>query len=200
MAVTPRRGCSPLRSQKSRRFCYLAKSPTSFDPATITSGCLQPLMSAPASVPRVARPSEATAFARSAYITDIIFFFMLCAIATVVNSALVKILPPQQGDRPVRRGRRSVLGQMKSLRSGGAMWGVFPVADAVLSFRVHMWALRPVEFAEGFPRVYAASPFEGRCSVSGRGRGRRSVRVCLPSICPGGAAVYPSGFRCHRTS
>ena len=47
-------------------------------------------------MPRVARPSEATAFARSAYITDIIFF-MLCAIATVVNSALVKILPPQQG-------------------------------------------------------------------------------------------------------
>ena len=116
-------------------------------------------------MPRVARPSEATAFARSAYITDIIFF-MLCAIASVVNSTLVKILPPQQGDRPVRRGRRSFLGQMKSLRSGGAMWGVFPVADAVLSFRVHMWALRPVEFAEGFPRVYAGSPFEGRCRVS----------------------------------
>ena len=48
-------------------------------------------------MPRVARPSEATAFARSACITDIIFF-MLCAIATVMNSALVKILPPQQGD------------------------------------------------------------------------------------------------------
>ena len=25
-------------------------------------------------------------------------FFMLCAIAAVVNSTLVKILPPQQGD------------------------------------------------------------------------------------------------------
>ena len=123
-----------LGSQKSRRFCQIAKSPTSFDPAAITSGCLhhvwlppsllaaaitsgyrhhfwlppsrlaaantsgcrQTLMSAPASVPRVARLSEATAFARSSYITDIIFF-MLCAIATVMNSALVKILPPQQG-------------------------------------------------------------------------------------------------------
>ena len=136
MAVTPRRGCSPLRSQKSRRFCQIAKSPTSFDPASITSGChhhvwlppsllassmtsgcLQPLMSAPASVPRVARPSVATAFARSAYITDIIFF-MLCAIATVVNSALVKILPPQQGDRPVRRGRLSAKEPMKGLLLG----------------------------------------------------------------------------------
>ena len=49
-------------------------------------------------MPRVARPSEATTFSRSAYITDTdIIFFMLCAIATVVNSALVKILPPQQG-------------------------------------------------------------------------------------------------------
>ena len=40
------------------------------------------------------------------------------------------------------------------------------MADAVLSFRVHMWALRPVEFARGLLRVYAASPFEGRCRVS----------------------------------
>ena len=56
-----------LGSQKSRRFCQIAKSPTSFDPASITSGCRQPLMSAPASVPRVARPSEATAFARSGH-------------------------------------------------------------------------------------------------------------------------------------
>ena len=55
--------------------------------------------------------------ARSAYITDIIFF-MLCAIATVVNSALVKILPPQQGDRPVRRGRLSAKEPMKGLLLG----------------------------------------------------------------------------------
>ena len=84
-----------LGSQKSRRFCRIAKSPTSFDPASIASGYRQPLMSAPASVPRVARPSEATTFARPAYFTDIIFF-MLSAIHTVANSALVKILPPQQ--------------------------------------------------------------------------------------------------------
>ena len=95
MAATPQRGCRLLGSQKSRRFCQIAKSPTSFDPASITSGYRQPLMSAPASVPRVARPSETTAFARSAYITDILFF-MLCAIPTVAHSALVKILPPQQ--------------------------------------------------------------------------------------------------------
>ena len=56
-----------LGSQKSRRFCRIAKSPTSFDPASIASGCRQPLMSAPASVPRVARPSEATSFARSVH-------------------------------------------------------------------------------------------------------------------------------------
>ena len=36
-----------------------------------------------------------TAFSRSAYITDIIFF-MLCAIPTVANSVLLKVLPPQQ--------------------------------------------------------------------------------------------------------
>ena len=107
-----------LGSQKSRRFCQIAKSPTSFDPAAITSGYRQPLMSAPASVPRVARLSEATAFARSSYITDIIFF-MLCAIATVMNSALVKILPPQQGDRPGKRGRLSAQEPMKGLLPGG---------------------------------------------------------------------------------
>ena len=39
-----------LGSQKSRRFCRIAKSPTSFDPASIASGYRQPLMSAPASV------------------------------------------------------------------------------------------------------------------------------------------------------
>ena len=105
-----------LGSQKSRRFCRIAKSPTSFDPASIASGCRQPLMTAPASVPRVARPSEATSFSRSAYITDTdIIFFMLCAIATVVNSALVNILPPQQGDRPGRRGRLSAQEPMLGL-------------------------------------------------------------------------------------
>ena len=69
MAVARRDGG---RVKRSRRFCYLAKSPT------------------------LLTPSEATAVARSACITDIIFF-MLCAIATVVSSALVKILPPQRG-------------------------------------------------------------------------------------------------------
>ena len=136
-----------LGSQKSRRFCQMAKSPTSFDPASIASGCRQPLMSAPASVPRVARPSEATSFARSvhpspvpyillpfrtsfsrsAYITDVIFF-ILCAIPTVATSALVKILPPQQGDRRGRRAgspprsrcRVSCWGPMRGLLSGAS--------------------------------------------------------------------------------
>ena len=88
----------------------------------MTSCCLHDILLlpdadvGPASVPRVARPSEATAFARCAYITDIIFF--MCAIATVMNSALVKILPPQQGERPGRRGRLSAEEPMKGLRSG----------------------------------------------------------------------------------
>ena len=76
------------------------------------------------------------------------------------------------------------------------MWGVFPVADAVLSFRVHMWALRPVEFAEGFPRVYAGSPFEGRCSVSGRGRGWRSVLGQMNGLRSGGLCGV--SFREHH--
>ena len=94
-------------------------------------------------MPRVARPSEATAFARSAYITDI-SFFMLCAIATVVSSALVKILPPQQGVLLVpyagcpfgNRCRVSFLGPMQ---------GAFPVTE------------------EGSPPgVQAGAPFGGR--------------------------------------
>ena len=118
-----------LGSQKSQRFCRIAKSPTSFDPASIASGCRQPLMSAPASVPRVARPSEATSlpvpyillpfrtsFSRSAYITDVIFF-ILCAIPTVANSALFNIL---------RLSRVTVRGGEAGSPSGGICWGVLP--------------------------------------------------------------------------
>ena len=65
ITATPGEAARLLWSQKSRRFCQIAKSPTSFDPASITPCCCRPRMSAPASVPRVARPSEATAFARS---------------------------------------------------------------------------------------------------------------------------------------
>ena len=116
-----------LGSQKSRRFCQIAKSPTSFDPASITSGCRQPLMSAPASVPRVARPSEATAFARSTCITDIIFF-ILCAIPTVANSSLVKILPPQQSFLMVPSAG-SPFGNRCRVSFWGHMQGVFPVPE-----------------------------------------------------------------------
>ena len=125
-----------LGSQKSRRFCQIAKSPTSFDPASITSGCRQPLMSAPASVPRVARPSEATAFARSAYITDIIFF-MLCAIATVVSSALVKILPPQQGVLP-SAGGGFPFGRYAGSPSGEARQALRLGADVIALHEIHL--------------------------------------------------------------
>ena len=57
-----------------------------------------------------------TSFSRSAYITDVIFF-MLCPIPIVANSALVKILLPQQSDRPGRRGRLSAQEPMKGLLS-----------------------------------------------------------------------------------
>ena len=167
-----------LGSQKSQRFCQIAKSPTSFDPASITSGCRQPLMSAPASVPRVARPSEATAFDRSTYITDTdIIFFMLCAIPTVANSALVKILPPQQGDLLVPSAG-CLFGSRCMVFSRWPMRGLLPVADAVLPFRVHRLALRPVEYAGGASRASmrglllradVGSPLGGRYRVTVRG-------------------------------
>ena len=135
-----------LGSQKSQRFCRIAKSPTSFDPASIASGCCQPLMSAPASVPRVARPSEATSFSRSghpspvpdillpfrtsfsrsAYITDVIFF-RLCPIHIVANSALVKILPPQQCVLP-GGDVGSPFGSISCVSFWCPMQGVFPGA------------------------------------------------------------------------
>ena len=102
-------------------------------------------------MPRVARPSEATAFARSAYITDTdIIFFMLCAIPTVVNSALVKILPSQQGDLLVPSAG-CLFGSRCMVFSRWPMRGLLPVADAVLPFWVNMWDLRPVEYAGGPP-------------------------------------------------
>ena len=112
-------------------------------------------------MPRVARPSEATAFARSAYITDIIFF-MLCAIPTVANSTLVKILPPQQsvllvpyagwplgsrclvssrwsmqGLRPGRRGRLFAKEPMKGLRPG-LLQDVRPGPDVIELHEIHL--------------------------------------------------------------
>ena len=56
-----------------------------------------------------------TSFARSAYITYIIFF-ILCAIPTVANLVLLKVLPPQQSVLLV------------------PMQGVFPRADAGCTF------------------------------------------------------------------
>ena len=146
-----------LGSQKSQRFCRIAKSLTSFDPASIASGCCQPLMSAPASVPRVARPSEATSFARSvhpspvpyillpfrtsfsrsAYITDVIFF-RLCPIHIVANSALVKILPPQQGDILVLSAGY-LLGSRCMVSSRWPMQGVFPGAMQCYPFGCIGW-------------------------------------------------------------
>ena len=109
-----------LGSQKSRRFCRIAKSPTSFDPASIASGCCQPLMSAPASVPRVARPSEATSFARSGHPSPVPYILLpfrihhRCHLLHIVRYShscelsTLQYTTPQQGDRPGRRGRLSV--------------------------------------------------------------------------------------------
>ena len=130
-------------------------------------------MSAPASVPRVARPSEATAFARPAYFTDIIFF-MLSAIHTVANSALVKILPPQQSVRPGRRGRLSAKEPMKSLILG-PMRGLLSVP-------------------------YAGCLSSARGRVSFRGRGRNSVWGTMNGIRPGADEECPFGGRCRISS
>ena len=142
--------------------------------AASSSDCRQPLMSAPTSVPWVARPSEATAFARSAYITEIIFF-MLCAIATVVSSALVKILPPQRGVLLVPyagclsgdRGRVSARGPGRS------------------SFRGQMESLRSGADEE--------CPWGGRWRISSRGRGRSSIRGTMKGVLSGASAGSPFG-------
>ena len=135
-------------------------------------------MSAPASVPRVARPSEATAFARPAYFTDIIFF-MLSAIHTVANSALVKILPPQQ----------SVL----LVPSAGCPFG----SRCSVSF----WGqMKGVLFC-----AYAGCPFGGRCSsaLSEADEGCPSGGICCGTsrgsmrvVLSGADAGSPSGDRC----
>ena len=117
-------------------------------------------MSAPASVPRVARPSEATAFARPAYFTDIIFF-MLSAIHTVANSALVKILPPQQSVLLVAdEGCPS--GGRYSVSFWWQMKGVLLGADAVVPFRKQMKGVRPVEYAVGPPGGLCGLSFLGQ--------------------------------------
>ena len=127
-------------------------------------------------MPRVARPSEATAFARSAYITEIIFF-MLCAIATVVNSALVKILPPQQGVLLVPYAG-CPFGNRCRVSFWGPMQGVFPVIE------------------EGSPPwVQAGAPFGGRWRVSFRELMKSVLGVADGGSPPGGEAGVPFGGR-----
>ena len=151
-----------LGSQKSRRFCQIAKSPTSFDPASITSGCRQPLMSAPASVPRVARPSEATAFARSGHPSPVPHTSL-----TLISSSTCCVQSPQlltqYSSRYYRLSRVPVRWQMK-----GALCRV--------SFWEPTFGLRPVTYA-GSPSGEARQalrqgadegcPFGGLCRVSG---------------------------------
>ena len=117
-------------------------------------------MSAPASVPRVARPSEATTFARSAHFTDIIFF-MLSAIATVMYSALVKILPPQQSVLLVP-STGCLSGGLSSVSFWWQMKGVLLGADAVVPFRKQMKGVRPVEYAVGPPGGLCGLSFLGQ--------------------------------------
>ena len=89
-------------------------------------------------MPRVARPSEATAFARSAYITDTdIIFFMLCATPTVANSTLVKILPPQQSVLLVSSAV-CPFGVRCRISSQGQMQDVRPDADVIDLREIHL--------------------------------------------------------------
>ena len=135
----------------------------------------------PSPVPDILLPFR-TSFSRSAYITDVIFF-ILCPIPIVANSALVKILPPQQCDRRGRRAgspprsrcRVSCWGPMRGLLSGAS--AVCP-SDALcrVSFWEPMFGLRPVTYA-GSPSGEARQalrqgadegcPFGGLCRVSG---------------------------------
>ena len=77
-----------------------------------------------------------TSFSRSAYITDVIFF-MLCPIHIVANSALVKILPPQQcvllganlGCSSRDRWRVSFRGSVR---------GLLPGADVIDLHEIHL--------------------------------------------------------------
>ena len=103
-----------LGSQKSQRFCQIAKSPTSFDPASITSGFRQPPMSAPASVPRVARPSEATTFARPVHPSPVPHTSL-----TLISSSTCCVQSPQlrtrHSSRYYRLSRVPVRWQMKGV-------------------------------------------------------------------------------------
>ncbi|MDD7623140.1 MAG: hypothetical protein PUJ44_01655 [Bacteroidales bacterium] len=58
----------------------------------------------------------------------------MCAIPTVANSALLKVLPPQQGVRP-GGDVGSPFGSISCVSFWCPMQGVFPVAYAVVSFR-----------------------------------------------------------------
>ena len=112
-----------LGSQKSRRFCRIAKSPTSFDPASIASGCRQPLMSAPASVPRVARPSEATAFARSVHPSPVPHTSLMSSSS---YCALFSQLRPRHSSRYYRLSKVTVRGGEAGSPSCGICWGGLP--------------------------------------------------------------------------
>ncbi len=65
---------------------------------------------------------------------------MLCPIPIVANSALVKILPPQQGVL-LGADEGSPFGSISCVSFWCPMQGVFPVAYAVVSFREPMQVL-----------------------------------------------------------
>ena len=94
---------------------------------------------------------------------------MLSAIHTVANSALVKILPPQQSVLLVP-STGCLSGGLSSVSFWWQMKGVLLGADAVVPFRKQMKGVRPVEYAVGPPGGYAGYPFWGRCRVSVRGQ------------------------------
>ena len=144
-------------------------------------------------MPRVARPSEATAFARSVHPspvphTSLMSSSSYCALFPQLQLSTRQDTTPQQGDRPGRLGRLSAKEPMKDLLSGPS--AVCP-SDALcrVSFWEPMLSLLQV--------VYAGCLSGDRGRVSARGRGRSSVRGTMKSIRLGADEGSPFGGRCR---
>ena len=136
-------------------------------------------------MPRVARPSEAIAFARSVYPspvphTSLMSSSSYCVLFPQLQLSTRQDITPQQGDRPGRLGRLSAKEPMKDLLSGPS--AVCP-SDALcrVSFWEPMLSLLQV--------VYAGC-------LSGD-RGRVSVRGTMKSIRLGADEGSPFGGRCR---
>ena len=146
-----------LGRQKSQRFCRIAKSTTCFDPASIAFGGSQPLMSAPASVPRVARPSEATSFARSGHPSPVPH-------TSLMSSSSYCALFPQL--RPRHSSRYYRLNVVPYSHSCELSTCQDTTASAVCPFgsQCRVFLSGPMEGV--LPGICAGSPSGGRCHRS----------------------------------